>query len=144
MRLELSLIALSLTLLGCRTSDERPRYVDETHEGRLEQGDLILEQDGSYYDRYAFFAKEGDRILVTMQSGEVDSVLALFDSVSQQVAANDDAIDTGGNRDARIEIIAPKDDVYTVVANSVHAGETGAYVVRIRTSAGTGAGAGSE
>lgn len=138
------LTLLPIVLLGCRTSEERPRYIDETHQGRLEAGDLILEQDGSYYDRYAFYAREGDRIVVTMESSDVDSVLALFDSVSRQMAANDDAIDTGDNRDARIEILAPKDDIYTVLANSVHAGEAGDYVVHIRTSAGPGAGAGSE
>src|SRR5512139_1225236 len=124
---------LALFALGC-SQPERPRFVDDTHEGRLESGDLVLEQDGSYYDRYAFFAHQGDRILVTMESREVDSVLVLFDSGSQQLASNDDEIEVGGDRDSRIEIIAPKDDVYTVMANAVHAGETGAYVVHIRTS----------
>ena len=131
---------VALLALGCSEA-ERPRFVDETHEGRLESGDLVLEQDGSYYDRYAFQAKEGDRILVTMESTEIDSVLALFDSQSQQLAANDDEIEVGGDRNSRIEILAPKDDVYTVVANAVHSGETGAYVVRIRTSAGQAAAA---
>jgi len=134
--LALPLLLLSWTFVGCAPSSERPRFVDETYRGRLEAGDQILEQDGSFYDRYAFYARRGDRIVITMQSDEVDSVLALFDSSSQQIAANDDEIEMGGDRDSRIEILAPKDDVYTVLANAVHAGESGAYVVHVRTSAG--------
>lgn len=135
-----TLVLICSCLCSCSRSEGAPRFVDEIHEGRLEAGDQILAQDGSYYDRYAFRARKGDRILITMKSGEVDSVLALFDSESNQVATNDDAIEVGDDRDARIEILAPKDDVYTIVANSVHAGETGAYVVHVQTSAPPGAG----
>lgn len=130
--LHIALLAMASLLTACQgpsASNER-QGANTTHEGRLEQGDAVLEQDGTFYDSYAFAAKEGDRITLEMNSSEFDPYLVLYDSESNQLAKNDDI--QLPNKNSRIVFTAPRDDTYTVVANCFERGMSGAYTLSIR------------
>lgn len=130
MRRNITLLVLSLPLaLVCGCDDDSPP-VDERHEGTLEMGDDVFADDGSFYDAYAFRAKSGDRITVTMRSGDVDSFVHIFDEDGHQLAFNDDI--TPGNLDAQLIFEATSDAPYTVWANTQDGGQTGAYVLTIQ------------
>lgn len=113
-------------IAGCGDPDP----VDETHRGRLEEGDSVLEQDGSFYDEYAFKAAEGWNITVSMNSGEFDTYLHLIDPDGNQIATNDDV--AAGDSNSRITVTAPSSGEYKVLANSLSGGQTGAYTLTIR------------
>lgn len=78
-------------------------------EGRFteEQGMLL----------YAFSAQEGDPITLTMsaQSGDVDPFLVLLNERGELVASDDDS---AGNLNALLNVSAPQDGLYLVLASS--------------------------
>ena len=117
----------ALLVVGLACSDPGP--VQQTHQGRLEEGDAVHPQDGSFYDAYTFETTRGASIVLEMHSTDLDSYLLLNGPDGAQIAYNDDA--TEGDLDARIALTAPADGTYTVFANSRDAGETGAYTLTI-------------
>ncbi len=119
----LPLIGLLLSLAGCYGE------VHEVHEGRLEQGDPILQQDDSRYDSYEFRAKKGHRIVLELESEDFDAYVHLMDAEGRQITHNDDA--RPGTTNARLEYTAPESGTYFALANSYHGNATGAYKLTI-------------
>jgi len=122
------LFALALALVGCSVDP-----IDETHAGSIANGDTILEQDGSLYDEYSFTAAEGMKIIITMDSTEIDPYLILLNPEGTKVGENDDI--ASDNRNAKIEMVAPARGSYRVIANTYEKGQLGAYSLRIQTLA---------
>ncbi len=120
-----SLAFVLFAALGC--SDPGP--VEQTHQGRLEEGDSLHPQDGSFYDAYTFQTTQGASIVVEMRSDDFDPYLLLNGPEGDQLAQNDDVSEE--DLSARIALTAPADGTYTVFANSRSAGETGAYTLTI-------------
>ena len=112
-------------LVGC--SDPDP--VTESHQGRLEDGDSVLEQDNSLYDEYTFRAAEGWNINVAMNSGEFDTYLHLLDPDGNTIMQNDDV--EAGNTNSAISTTAPRSGEYKVLANSLDSSNRGAYTLTI-------------
>lgn len=112
-------------LVGC----SKPEPVNQSHEGRLEEGDSVLEQDNSLYDEYTFRADEGWNINVAMNSGEFDTYLHLLDPDGNTIMQNDDT--AAGNTNSSISTTAPKAGEYTVLANSLDSSQNGAYTLTI-------------
>jgi hypothetical protein len=106
--------------------------VHEVHEGRLEQGDTVLEQDGSLYDSYEFKAKEGYVIVIDVESSDFDAYAHLMDADGNQLAHNDDAAE--GSTNARVEFTAPASGTYFALANTFHGNSTGAYKLTINAA----------
>lgn len=85
-------------------------------------------------EEYVFFGQEGDVITISMErvSGNLDSLLTLYDSDRKQLAFDDDG---GGNQNSRIEqFILPRDDMYILVASRYEreTGTTnGAYILSL-------------
>jgi len=101
-------------------------------EGELTEDDMRHPRDQSFYDRYTIYAEAGDRIVVEHASQAFDAYLQLrIDGVddAQFLVENDDAV--AGDTDARVETEAPQSGVYVVWANSLMAGETGAYRIEL-------------
>src|SRR5690606_1615145 len=73
-------------LAGC----SKPEPISQTHQGRIEQGDQVLQVDNSLYDSYSFEAAEGMTITATMVSTEFDAYLHLIDAAGNQLVQNDD------------------------------------------------------
>lgn len=85
--------------------------------GALEDGDLLYDEDKSYYDEYKFEASEGDEIVVTMNSEDFDTYLHL-----QGPGGLHEMNDDHGNDDttnSQIVYTATADGEYTVLANSL-------------------------
>ena len=87
--------------------------------------------DGSLFDAYRITARAGEQVTVTMRSTAVDSYLVLGRMVNgewAQIAYDDDG--AGGNN-ARVEYTFEEGGEYIVRANTVGAGKTGAYTIRL-------------
>lgn len=122
-----SLVLLSLlALAGC--SDPEP--VNETVDGSLEDSDSVHEADGSFYDAFTFEAKEGWQINVEMTSSDFDTFVQLrrrgVDD-GEFLEQNDDAVAGSPEQGSKLTLVAPANGTYVLWANSLSAGETGAY-----------------
>jgi plastocyanin len=93
--------------------------------------------DGSLFDLYRITVRAGETITVTMRSSAVDSYVVLGQMVDgewNQVAYDDDS--AGGNN-ARLTHTFDAAGEYLIRANTVGAGKTGSYTIRMeRTGAG--------
>jgi len=93
--------------------------------------------DGSLFDAYRITARAGEKVTITMRSSTIDSYLVLGRMVAgewTQVAYDDDG--AGGNN-ALVEHTFEEGGEYIVRANTVGAGKTGAYTIRLARSGGT-------
>jgi hypothetical protein len=102
--------------------------------GSLERGDRQLDS-GEYSDRYSFTGRRGQRVAITASSGEFDTYLILTPPSGRQ-QDNDDNGD-GDSTDSRIETALAEDGEYQVQVTSYRPGETGAYRLEVRPSAGS-------
>lgn len=101
--------------------------------GTLEEGDTQHPNDSSFYDAYTAFAQQGDRIEVTMESNDFDCYLQMrLQDVDDNEFLNENDDIVAGNTDSHLDVVAPRDGVYVIWANSLTAGETGAYTLHIR------------
>ena len=125
-----------VALLGSLTmACSKPEPIQESHTGKLEQGDLVLEDDGSLYDEYKFKVGEGMNIQVTMESTDFDTHLLLVDAANEKVGEDDDGGGGPNGTDSKLVMVAPKSGEYRVFANSHEAGSTGTYKRSIVTTA---------
>jgi len=118
--LTLLLVTTALTILTACGPDP----VQRSESGELAAGDTTHPADGSFYDEYSFRAKEGWLITVTMTSTAVQPYVQLRikdrgDEYLQESSAG------------TVTATAPESAEYIVWANSMSAGETGAYTVNI-------------
>ena len=97
-----------------------------TIEGTLGEGDS-RRQDDSFYEGWALMATEGQHVVLTMRSPVFDTYLTFVSPTGRTF--NDD--DGGGNTDSRIDIVIDEPGRWIVVANSLEAGDTGAYTLTI-------------
>jgi len=104
--------------------------------GTLDDGDPELD-DGSAYDYWSYRGRAGELLTITMTSDVFDTFLAVgrvVNGVFQEVGNNDDGTD-GTN--SQLQVTLPEDGEYMVRANSLAAGGTGAYRLRVETGRGT-------
>lgn len=96
--------------------------------GSLDGGDPRL-ADGRHYDVWRYTGAQGERITLAMNSSSFDAFLTLGTGPASgmSVLATDD--DGGDGTNARIEIILPRSDEYTIRASSLTGGETGDYTL---------------
>ncbi|MBN1564177.1 MAG: PPC domain-containing protein [Anaerolineae bacterium] len=91
--------------------------------------------DSRVAEEYVFFGQEGDVITIEMgrTTGNLDSLVTLYDSDRKQIAFDDDG--GGGEKDSLIErFVLPRDDMYILVASRFERedGETsGAYMLSL-------------
>jgi S1-C subfamily serine protease len=107
-------------------------------QGQLDRNSSILEDDNSYYTRYSFEGRAGQRVVLEMSSNELDSYLILISPSGEDLGQDDNG---AGGKNARITATLPEDGTYMVLANTRSARETGRYSLRASAS---GAGSGSQ
>jgi hypothetical protein len=105
----------------------RPFTLGQTVSSSLDASDP-KEQDGTYYEGWRFTGQRGQMVTLTMKSSAFDSYLLLEGPGRSFWASNDDG---GGGTDSRLAITLPQDGEYTVKANSLREGGTGAYTLEI-------------
>ncbi|MEL6777966.1 MAG: PPC domain-containing protein [Cyanobacteria bacterium J06597_16] len=87
-------------------------------------------ETGSYFDSYEIEGSEGQRVSISLDSSEFDTVLGLFDSDGNLVATNNDATETNPN--SYISTTLPRNGTYTVVAASYSPQTGGDYRMALR------------
>jgi hypothetical protein len=83
--------------------------------------------DESWYEGWSIDAQPGDRAVLLLQSPDFDAYLTLVSPTGR--AFNDD--DGGGGTDSRLEMTFDEAGRWTVVANTLNAGDTGGYTLSV-------------
>lgn len=89
--------------------------------------DSTRTDDGRLTRRYAFDVAAGQRVYLTMRSGDLDARLVL-DGPGGLHADNDDAFP--GDNDAAVMFVAPAAGRYTVTATTAAANQSGSFTLR--------------
>lgn len=108
-----------------------PIRMGQTLSAALAATDPKLDDD-SYFDHFSFTGRRGERIEVEMRSAAFDSHLSVgrLDGTELNILKSDD--DGAGGSDARVRLTLPEDGEYTIRANSLNGGESGAYTIALR------------
>jgi hypothetical protein len=112
------------------TSGVRVIAVGETRNGRLTTSSEQL-GDNSYYDRWYFDGRAGERIRIDMRSTDFDSFLSFGTERNgrfESLATDDDG---GDGLNARIDFTIPNTGRYLIRANSLRANRTGNYSLSV-------------
>jgi len=95
--------------------------------GDLLEGDGLWE-DGTFYDLVAFDGRRGDVVSLSLRSGAFDAFLMVYGPDREPLGSDDDS---GGGRDAHLQLGLPSDGRYTIVVNCFFAGGQGEYVLSL-------------
>ena len=100
-----------------------------TFSGSLTSSDAVWD-DGSHYDVWTVTAGAvGQRVVIDMESDDVDAYLRVLRNDGTPVATDDDG---GSGSNARVDFRAPYAGDYLVITTSYGAGEEGGYRVKGR------------
>ena len=106
--------------------------VGQTVSGELNNSDSVLD-DGSFYDLYSYRARAGEKVQITLRSGDFDAYFAIGQMKGGKFTAAESDDDSAGGTDAKIDFTFPADGDYLIRANTLAAGETGRYTLRIES-----------
>ncbi len=112
--------------------------IGQTVNGNLQSGDCLY-TDNSLYDAYTFSAAAGQQVYMTLNSTQFNAYLLLYQGSypgGTLLTQNDDG---GGGTNARIPATSgfftiPATGTYTILANSLSAGQTGSYTLFLGTN----------
>lgn len=107
-----------------------PIRVGQTVSGELTSSDPQMDDD-SHYDIWTFTGRRGDRIAVTMKSSAFDTYLAVGRMEGGSFSGIDSDDDGAGGTDSRVTITLDADGEYAIRANSLFAGASGAYTLKL-------------
>ncbi|RMD70868.1 MAG: hypothetical protein D6822_03550, partial [Cyanobacteria bacterium J149] len=110
------------------TTATAPRNV-LLREGILEDGDTTIASDGSLYDSYSLEGKAGESFIVSVESKEFDTFLAVSDADGNIIEQNDDMDDKNSN--SRLRLVLPKDGTYQIIINSYDKEGRGKYTLTV-------------
>lgn len=131
-----ALVAAAFLVLagGAQAHAQTPISVGQTLRGQLSASDPKA-SDNSYYDIYTVTGRRGERILITMRSSEFDAYLAVGRMNGSDFDQIDSDDDSGGGTDAQVDFTLPSDGTFVIRANTLSAGETGAYSLQVEPRA---------
>ncbi|MFM2313372.1 MAG: hypothetical protein RLZZ04_2648 [Cyanobacteriota bacterium] len=104
-------------------------FSEKVEEGKLEQGDRVIADDGSLYDYYPMRGNAGESLTIHLESDEFDAFVALVDSNGKTVGENDDISQEDSNSELKVTL--PEDGVYNVIVNTYDENGTGNYVLKV-------------
>jgi serine protease Do len=99
--------------------------------GDLSDESNVLPSDNSYYNAYTFEGEAGQRVTIEMASDDLNAYLILLSPDGSNFAQDDDS---AGRGNSRLEVTLPENGIYTILANSFAAGETGQYTLKVSTA----------
>ncbi|MEG4108887.1 PPC domain-containing protein [Microcoleus sp. S13_C5] len=76
----------------------------------------VLPSDSSLYDEYTFEGTQGQKVIITLESTEFDTYLAIFNSKGELLAENDDATQQNSNSELTLTLSA--NGRYRVIVNA--------------------------
>ena len=100
--------------------------------GRLDETSRITD-DGRYFNVYPLEAKEGQRLVIDLISDDFDAHLLLLIAGEEIELIAQDRYG-GENANARMVVVIPKTDSYTVAATSAQGQEVGDYRLTVQTA----------
>ena len=109
----------------------------QTVSGRLETTDPLL-GDNSHYELFAYQGRPGEQVLVTMRSGDFDAYLAVGRIAVGAFESTETNDDGGGGTDSQVLATLGADGVLAIRANSLGAGQTGAFTLNVAAASGGG------
>lgn len=115
---------------SANNSDSLSILEDIEEKGTLEDGDLTIPEDGSFYDSYPIEGKSGDSITIYLESDKFDPFVALIDDKGNIIEQNDDISEEDSN--SEIEVTIPQDGSYNVIVNAYDEGGKGEYVLTLK------------
>jgi hypothetical protein len=121
--------------------DVRRIAMGQTVSGRLAASDPVL-GDGSHYHMYLYQGQQGERITVTLRSGDFDAFLSGGSADADSFEDSDD--DGAGGTDARLVATVGRSGAYLIRVNSLEGGETGAYTLTVERASAQAAGPSTE
>ena len=104
--------------------------IEKTERGILEVGDKTIPNDGSLYDSYPLEGEAGDSFIITVESQDFDTFLAIMDQAGEIIEQNDDISDRNSN--SRLKVTLPDSGTYNVIVNAYDKGGKGKYVLTVR------------
>lgn len=121
---------VSVTEVVVRPVASRPLTLGQAAEANLAENDPELD-DGRNFHQWAVTARPGERLVITMRSSAFDAFLD-WGSVGpggfESIATDDDS---GGDTDARLEVVMPADGTFVVRALALEKGKFGAYTLLV-------------
>ena len=108
---------------------ETAGFSEIVERGALEEGDRVIEDDGSLYDFYPIEGKAGESFMINLKSDEFDTFVAVVDSSGKTIGENDDISQSDSN--SQIEITLPADGVYNVIVNTYDENGMGEYILTV-------------
>jgi hypothetical protein len=97
--------------------------------GVLKEGDPVIPSDGSLYDAYIWEGKQGDSLIISLESEDFDSYLAVQSPQGQIIAENDDF--SSENSNSGLKVILPSNGVYRIIVNSYDPKGRGDYIITV-------------
>ena len=76
----------------------------------------VLPSDSSLYDEYTFEGTQGQKVVVTVESTDFDTYLAIFNSQGELVGENDDV--TQQNSNSELTVTLTESGRYRVIVNA--------------------------
>lgn len=110
--------------------ERTPIRVGQSVAGRFTTGSATLE-DGSHFAEFTLTGSEGQTVEIHLASDDFDAYLwvgVLVNGLFESIEVNDDGED-GTN--AHIRFTFPVNQILVIRANTLNAGETGSYTVRV-------------
>jgi tetratricopeptide (TPR) repeat protein len=102
----------------------------ETITGQLTPTSSVLD-DGSFYATHSFEGTAGEGLAIELTSEDFDTYLMLIGPDGAKLAEDDDG---AGGTNPQIVITLPTTGTYTLIANTLEAGQTGQYQLAWRTA----------
>lgn len=97
--------------------------------GELHPTDRQALRDSAYFDLFSFRGREGETVVIRMESGAFDTELRVghrVDGAWTELADDDDG---GGGTNSELTLTLPADGEYQVMAKALRPGDTGAYTL---------------
>ena len=104
--------------------------IQKIQKGKLEEGDTVIPNDGSFYDSYPLQGQEGDSFFISVESKDFDTFLAVMDAEGNIIEQNDDISEENSN--SQLKVTLPSNGVYNVIVNAYDEGGQGDYLLTVR------------
>ena len=117
-------------LANVRQRNNPSLLIEKIQQGKLEEGDTVIPNDGSFYDSYPIEGIAGDYFVISVESKDFDTFLAIMDAEGNILEQNDDISENNSN--SRLKITLPNNGVYNVIVNAYDQGGKGNYLLTVR------------
>jgi plastocyanin len=99
--------------------------------GELAETDPTVDEKGAYFDLYKITARKGQKLVIEMTSGDVDSFVGIGRMTTDSLLIDETDDDSGGEKNARLRYTVKEDGEYIIRAQALEANSTGSYTIKV-------------